>query len=433
MANEYEGNLIADLYATENDEQAVKVLREMDETSNTVFVSAIIAAFKKYRKSYKSHWFLLSLSNYKSSHAIDFLNRIAQDPTSSDTEFIFSLSSLTLEKIKNASAVERCKKILSEPLEISAWELERVASYLIAVDELTNIDHHLYEIVNNNSVEKDIRKNALLVLMQMNSSKCLQYFLDNKEEIRLNRTDIVISEILKNWNGTLVEKIEDYILSEGSDRAKEIISAKRSSKKRSDAVAIAKKAESNVDMFSNGDIVIEIVDLKKSINLRAMGNVEIGFPLLPDSDRLVSAMKTARNSSDIVELAISLRSLIVTYPEKISQHGFTYEQALEIIPGMEERELTTPLFRLHLFLHSRSVVIPGDFFGFRKLNVFPNKVAHPEDDAGFVVALKKNYIYDLYAAEDWKGVQRKLLENYRDALIKLRDALPIRSAPGEVQ
>lgn len=423
MANEYNGNLIAELFDAQNGDQAVKVLDEMDEILDLSFVAAIIAAFKKYRKTSKSHYFLSSLSQYRSSQAVDFLNALAMSPDSSEREFMWSLESLTNAKVNDPFAIERAKKFLKNEPDLSTWELEIITNYLKFTNQLAGSDSALLGIIFDGAREKDVRKMAFEVLLRLDPSKYLQYILDNEAQIKQNRSDSIIADTLITWKGALVQKVEELILRIGSDRAKEIINAKRSAAKKEETKTQEKKAQSTADEFANADVIMEINELKKAINLQTLGNAAFGFALLPNSDLLISIMRSAKSAPDVANVAISLRALITMYDAAISNHGLTFDQAKSIIPNIAESDMGAPLVQLQLFLHSRKITIPVDFFGLRKLNALPNKVAHPQDDAGFVEALKKNGLYESYMKSEWRTVQRQLLEIYKDSLIRLKQSL----------
>jgi hypothetical protein len=423
MANEHNGNLIAALYAASDTRSVIKVLEEMDEIKDLSFVAPIIVAYGRYKGSSISHYFVSSLKRYSSPQVKEKLIEIALNPSSEDRDFIWAIDYLTEIKFNDERIVQRIIKYLISQKDFSGFEMEAMADYLNFVGKLEIHQDIFLAVIKNPTIDRDARKYAIRALFKLDATKFLQYFIDNFEETRKTFADNMLAEVLTSWTGTIVTKLEDKILSEGNDRAKDLITAKRIAKEKSVKKEEEKKAESLSSEYSNADIVTIIHELKKSINIISLSDAEIGFALLPDSDNLISQIKSANSEPDLINAAILLRSEILSFDEKIKDHGFDLAGASKVIPDTGEKEMQSPLNRLQLFMTSRGKPVDKDLFGLRKLSLLPNKVAHPDDKQGLVEALTKNNLLAAYKANDWKKIHRDLLESYRQSLLMLQKSL----------
>jgi len=423
MASEHNGNLIAALYAANNTREARVVLEEMDEIKDPSFIAAMMVAYEKFKDTSISHYFISSLKVYSTPQVKDFLIKIALDPKSSNSNFVWTIEFLTEIKFRDDYVILRLLSYLTSESDYSGWEVTSMAEYLNFAGVLEANINIFLKIIEDVSVERDAKRSAVKVLLKANAAKFFQHFIDNFDELKKTQTDNIIAEVLTVWNGTIVTALEEKILKEGNDRAKDFIKAKREAKEKQLNNDAKKKAESITSEYSNADIMSDIYELRKTINILSLSDVGFGFPLFPDSDSLVQQIKSANSEADLINNAIVLRSTIQLFNEDIKNHGIDFENSSKLIPNTTEQEMNSSLNRFKLFMISRNKPITDDLFGLRKLNFLPNKIAHPDDQKGFVDALTKNGLLELYKSADWKGIHRRLLQQYKDALESIAKSL----------
>ncbi|MBY0539502.1 hypothetical protein K2P56_03670 [Patescibacteria group bacterium] len=416
MADEHNGNLIVDLLAAEDSREVVRVLNEMDEIKDPSFTGAIMKTYYRFTDSTIPHYFISSLKKYSSPQVKKFLTDVASDPKSPEAAFIWSLDYLADINFLDDRVISRIKEILSSDDDFLPFDISQMAKFLKFAGALQGVDAQFLTIVKKQKLQKDTRETAIRALLELDPTKYLQWFIDNFQSLVDSKSDNVIAEVLTTWNGSLVTKLEEMILEDGNDRAKELVTAKHDRIKKDLKKESEKKAESTATTFSNADVIDEIYRLKRTINLHTLSDSGFGFQLLPDSDLLASQMRNANSEAELIKSAIDLRATSMLFHESIENHGIDFETAKQHIPNTNEEEMKAPLNKFYLFLISRSKDVPDDLFGLRRLNLVPNKSAHPDDQEGMVKALTKLDLLEFYKNGDWLKIQRALLELYRDSL-----------------
>ena len=91
MATEYNSKLIDDLYQTRSADDAVRVLDEINEIGDPVFVYPIYAAYKRFSSSSSSHFFIDALDVIESREVLTIIVEIVSNPDISSVDFTFAL------------------------------------------------------------------------------------------------------------------------------------------------------------------------------------------------------------------------------------------------------------------------------------------------------------------------------------------------------
>ena len=425
MANEYNGNLIARLYATTDSHSTTKVLEEMDEIIDPSFIAPTIVAFERFKDSSISHYFLSSLEKYSSPQVRNFFIGVATDPATSESNFIWSLNFLSKIEYKDDAITQRVEGFLDNN-DLAPYELSAIIEYLKLSEKLEENKDIILRIIKDESFEKDTRKLAIRTLLKLNASDHLQIFVDDFNELRDTNSDHIIAEVLTTWKGSLVLKLEDKILKNGNERAKEIINDKRRKKVAAAKKEEIKKAESTIVEYPNVDVIDQIYELRKAINTLSLSDSKLNSILFKEWEILIKQTRSANSDAELSAFAIDLRAFLQSFDEIIKNHDFSYEDASKIISNVSEIEMKSPLNQFHLFMKSKGLFVAEDLFGLRKLNLLTNKIAHPDDQEGLIMALTVNNLLKLYREKNWQALHRTLLESYKDSLINIEKSLQIK-------
>ena len=426
MANEHNGNLIAALYAANDEDAALRVLEEMDEILDPSFIGALFAAFKRFKNSTISHYFLSSLQLYSSPQVKSGLIEIALDGATKKTDKIWVLSFLADNSYLDRRLVEVAISYWAEKLksgEIYTYQLTSVINYLKFAKETDLLAGLLFDTLYSEKLAKDVRKLALDTLLRLDPNKYLQYFLEHYKDIQRSKCEHIFAEVLVLWNGEIVTKIEELILQDGNERAKEIIRKRRDSDKKKIEEKEVKNAQLVVTQFPNSDLVTEIYDVRKSVNIASLSNQKIKAELLSECDILVGQTRGSSNETELMKSLVDLRALIQAFNPETKNHGYTYDVARTKIPNTTEEAMKSPLNQFYLFLVSRGITVPEDLFGLRAVAVVVNKPAHPTDREGLVKGLSTLGMTELYKKQEWNKMHRLFLEKYLSALREIHKAL----------
>ncbi len=287
--------------------------------------------------------------------------------------------------------------------------------YMLRTKSLNKIVFLLKEIFENENVRRDIRVLSLQYLLRENPKDQLEYYSKNFESIKGKSSEIIfVKEILK-WKGSNIEKIKEKISKEGSDRAQELIENNSKNIKRKEI----EKEEEQEKKYNNTEIVKEISELRKKINLLAVEDNRFKFTLFPDSERIISQIEGPTKLAELMGRCMDLRVFIQDLnAEDLSKHGFSLDQARKEINGLNE--LSGSINLLHLYLLSKKIKVGEDLYGLRTLNNIVIRIAaHPQSEEKLSKVLKENKLSESYLKEDFQYIHKKLLEMYLNFLRSL--------------
>lgn len=424
---EYNGELIVKLLTAKNEHKAIRILEEMDEIRDPSFASALFFAYEQFKDTSCSHYFLSSLQKYSSPQVKTKLTEIAINPTTKTSDLFWLIDFFIETSFFNENITNRVIQYLKDDNEsgnLFYFDLSSAVKYFNSAGILEKNSKLILNISCNNDLEKDTRRTAFEALIKMNPEKTLQYFYENYKILASSNGEHIFAEVLSGWKGEIVSKLEAKILEEGNDRAKEIIENRKIEKTKKEEAIKKNEVESTAVLYSNSDIVTEIYQIRKSINLNSLADPDFSFSIFPDSGLLLEQVKSAQTRTDLDSFCLTLRSYITLFDEKnISNHGLDYNECSRIIPNTTPEGMKTPINQFQLCLASKSKDTGDRLFGLRDLILITNKIAHPTDQVGLVDALSRLGLIRYYKEEDWSTLHRKILEAYKDSLVKIKEVI----------
>jgi len=147
----------------------------------------------------------------------------------------------------------------------------------------------------------------------------------------------------------------------------------------------------------------------------------LGHEVFEPSEELMLQSRTASGRAEFIENMINLRDPIKNFNEQITNVTYTLERMRVSIPGAENVDGSFNKFIV--FIKERKILIDEALITHVNLNELLNKVAHPNQMADFIKALKKLSLCEIYQSENWAKLHNSVLCVYRDFLSKLEAAL----------
>jgi len=252
----------------------------------------------------------------------------------------------------------------------------------------------------------------------------LQYYYENYNLIKNKSSEIVFAKEIIGWSKGILPEIRKKILTEGSERAREIVEEKikkEEEKKEDQKIEIEKKTEYK---FKNIDIINEIISTRERVNILSIE--QVGFQIFNPTELIIKQSTPAETEKELIGYCTYLREVITSINEKVSEHGYSEEDAQKVIPGLA---FNGSLNNLHLYLVSKGYNVNIDFYGFRKLNKIVSKLVHSGDDkSSLLEVLNETGLNSLYTNEMWQDLHKKILEIYQESLILLLTELSAKSS-----
>ncbi len=413
MAAEYNSKLISQLYAATNEYDTERVLDEMGEIKDLVFVVPIFDAYKRFKNGTMSHYFLLRLQSLESRETLEIFKEIEADPDTDPLDYTYTLGGLTKYNYFTEETLTRAKEVLSDYALIKHnLGLNDLLEYLKkggAIQSAEEVD--IQTIFESDIFDPDERRLALGYLLKVNSSKWIGHYIENLASIRPD-TQIQLARVITSWTGTITEKLKDAIVLSGNERAKEFITASRAASK----TAVVEKAKQEEIIYSNGPVIAKIAEERQRINLASSTNPEIRSELFNQDDSLFKQMETATSEDGLNARMVDFRTYIQNINPVVSAHGVSFEDARKIIESLNDSDFNKSINRLHLFLHVKGFDPGKDLFGLRLINKATNLFAHPEKKIELVKALTILNLSDSYELGNWSAVHKGILDFYLKTL-----------------
>lgn len=419
MAAGYNSKLISELYAATNQYEAERVLEEMGEIKDLVFVVPIFDAYKRFKDGTMSHYFLSHLQTLESRETLEIFKEIEADPNTDPLDYSYALGGLTKYNYFSEETLARAKAVLSDYSAINHnLGLNDLLEYLEKGGAIQSVEEDVQTIFESDIFDADDRRLALRYLLKIDSTRWIGYYIENLASIRSD-TQIQLARVIAYWTGTITEKLKDAIIASGNERAKEFITAARTAAK----TAVVEKARQEEAIYSNGPVIAKIAEEKQKINLASSTNPEIKFDLFNQDDSLFKQMETATSEDGLNARMVDFRACIQNINPGVSAHGVSLEEAREIIESLNDPDFNKSLNQLQIFLHVKGVDGGKDLFGLRLINKAANLFAHPDKRAELLKVLAVLNLADSYGASNWSAVHKGILDAYLETLKRFSVAL----------
>jgi len=431
MSVDYNAKLIAELYVTNDARIASHICDEMVSIGDAIFPQQIYAAYKRFKKTSYSHYFVSDLTEFNSNDAAEILKEIART-TERDADLAMMVGYLTdigyfepdvVERIFNNFIVE----ISSE--DIDEYSMEEYFDYLKKSGKNPEAIGNLLRICfENDNQDLDARKLALKKLLRLDPKKYVNFYYENYNLIQNKKAENIFVEEISTWKGGIVPTLHSKILEIGSERAKEILREVQTRKIDKKSAEAAKEQSEIKDEYQTADVISDISNLRTRINKTGNADNRFGFPFFLQSEELYQQGKPARDKAAFVGACIVLRSVLGGFSREIAEFEISEQRARELIPDLSDSKGSINKF--HLFLLEKDIEVDHDIFGLRNINRIVSKFAHPNEEvtSEFLSLLKQENLHDLYVKDNWSVLHREILLKYKMALEKILEAIGERNS-----
>ncbi len=409
MSIEYNSKLIASLYDEVDPEKAAEISDEMVEIHDPIFIQPIYSAFKKFKNTHFSHYFLSDLVEFKTPETTEIFKAVVSSEDKRGADFSYCIEYFSdIDYIEDSLINKVYLQVLDELLKnnTNEYDLEDYLEYLLKAKSLSLVSVHLRNAFENEDQKSDVKSISLNFFLKENPSTNLRYYLENFDRIKGKKSEIILAKTLIKWKGKIVESLKQKILDEGTSHAQEIIKSEIK-KKTSEQQEI----EKNIAItYNNSEIISEISQLRSRINVFSQGDNRFGFPIFLQSELLFPQTKAPEDKTTFKSYCNDLRSFIQSLTKDLVNHGFSEEEIKEKFPQIQERK---SINLLYLYLKSKGFSINDDIFNLRKLNQIVSKMAHPDDEKGLLDILRENGLLELYSSDNFQDLHRELLKKYK--------------------
>lgn len=426
MATDYNANLIAELYATEDAEKATHICDEMVEIGDAIFPKQIHEAYKKFQgTTIYSHYFVSDLTSFKSRDVAEILKEIART-TKRDADISMMIDYLTDIEYFEPEIVDKVVEIFKEDLisgKASEYDIEKYFTYLEKSGKgIESLEPHLKMCFENDEQTISVRRTALKKLLKLKPKEYINFYYENYDSIKGKKIEIIFVEEISNWNGGIIPSLHRKISGSGSERAQEILREKQS-KKIKERQSEAKRGQEKIkEEYVTADVISDIAKLRYKVNKISITDKRFGFPIFPPSEEIYQQGKPARDKETLVGYCMVFRSLIQSFDNKIKELEMPEERAKELLP--EIKELKGGINKFHLLLLDKGLNVDPGIFGLRNINRIVSKLAHPDEGSSpeLTKLLEEEKLLDLYKEDHWSILHREILLRYKGVLEKLINA-----------
>lgn len=426
MANDYNANLIAELYTTSGAEKATHICDEMVEIGDPIFPRQIYEAYKRFKGSRFSHYFISDLTRFNTIDAAEILKEIAHT-TNDDADISMMIEYLGDIEYFPPDIVYKVKKIFQKEIiskEVNVYDLEIYLSYLEKSGQgMEDLVLFLKICFENDDYPIPARKMALKKLLKLKPKEYINAYYEDYDLIKGKKLEVIFVEEISTWHGGVIPSLHKKILEVGSDRAKEILE-KKLSKKLEEKKQEEKREQKEIkEEYETADVVSDIAKLRSKINKITTVDERFGFPIFAQSEEIYQQGKPAKDKDTLVGYCMVLRSSLQDFDNKITQLDISPERAGELLPNI--RELNGSINKFHFILVDKGISVDAGIFGLRNINRIVTKLAHPKEESGqeFLDILKEENLLDFYREDNWSLLHRGILLRYRGVLEKIIEAV----------
>lgn len=423
MASDYNAKLISDLYSEKNSEKATRISNEMTDIGDAIFPRQIFEAYKRFKSTFVSHYFISDLIRFKTVDATEIIKEIA-DTTDSESDLSIMIGFLSEIGYFEPSVFAKIVKIFRDGIdagEIYEYHIDDFIEYLLKSgmdrDELVGLVTKCFE---DDRQETRSRKIALKKLLKIDAKGYLNKYYNEYTTIKGKKAEIIFVEEISTWHGGVVPALHEKILRDGSDRAKEILLSKQ---KKNAAEKIAQEAKEQSDlktMYETADVIGEIANLRGRINKIFSIDVRFRSPIFSEYEDVYTQNKPAKDKATLVGCCMVIRTLLSAFSDCVTGFNISDERAKELIPGLED--FKGSINKFHLLLLENHVNVDSGIFGLRTLNRFITKfAAHTGEERSLelVRILQEMGLQEYYENDNWSKLHRTILEKYKEFLEKL--------------
>lgn len=421
MATDYNASLIADLYTTTNVEKATHIADEMAEIGDAIFPRQIYEAYKKFKQTSLSHYFVSDLVNFKSTESADILKEIALT-TDREADVAMMIDFLIDIEYFDSVVVNKVKGLfigLMTSEDISEYDIESYFRYLEkSKEDIQDLGLFLKSCFESEKQSMSARKMALKKFLKLDPKSHLKYYLDNYDSIKGKKAEIIFADEISTWRNGIVPVLHVKILKDGSARAKEILEGVQK-KKEEDSKDKQKEEQKEIkEEYSAADVVNEIAKGRSAINTFTSVDGRFGFAILAPSEEIYQQGQLARTKESLVGYCIVLRSVFGGFNQQITDFQISDDKAKELLPDIVENKGSINKF--HLYVLDKGIKADQNLWGLRNLNRIVSKFAHPtqESSTEFVEILKTEGLDKIYADASWSLLHREILLRYKAVLEK---------------
>jgi hypothetical protein len=421
MSSEYNSKLISKLYSVIKFSEIERVLNEISEIADPVFIYPLFDRWKlyNYKEDPSSHYFISALKDIKSKEVLNVSSEIfILSKTLKDRIWVYPIfqqyNYFEEKLIKYAQFIIK-KLSINDPLyQIFDFDLFNLLSYLTAGKRIDSLNEDLKFIIFNETIEYDNRKTALFFLLRINPKEEFNYFIENYNTYRSDDIDILLARELRLWKGNQIEKLKSIILSKGNTRAIELLNENEKKKQNEEKKTQLEKSIK----FNNAQIVMTITELRIKINQVCISKPDIKSPIFTDNEIFVKQIESATDRDSFLSKCVEMRVLFRSISKNIKSI-ISDTEIKKILPKQNSTDYDKPLNRLIIYFHEKNIKIDEDLYGLRSINQIVNIITHPDLQKELIFSLQKSNLYDLYKEENWTELHKKLLYLLQTSLEKL--------------
>jgi hypothetical protein len=426
MAIDYNANLISELYAAKDDEHATRISDEMVDIGDPIFPRQIYEAYKKFKSSTKSHYFVQDLTEFKSTDAAEILKEIARTTErSADLHMMIGyLADIGYFEIKVSDKIASLFQKETDDSDLSEYDIYSYVKYLSKTELGKEIlCPNLQTCFEDEGQDLPTRKAALEKLLEIDKKTYLSFYLENYELIKNKRAEVIFVQEIAGWSGGIISQIHKKILESGSATAKEILQKKLQKKEAQKQLQEKDEQQKVSSVFTNADLVNEISTLRVQINRISIADQRFGFPFFIPNEEFYSQSKPAQDKDSFVGCCMVLRVVVQGYVENIKGISVSEDEFKKYLPNV--KALDGSLNKFHFLLYDKQVPVDATLFGMRDVSRLVSKIAHPNVDTEIelIDLLKSEGLEKIYASGDFSKLHREILSRYRDSLEKLTRSL----------
>jgi hypothetical protein len=428
MASDYNADLIASLYSTSDAEEAARISSEMASIGDAIFPRQIYEAYKRFKNTFVSHYFVSDLTSFSTSDADEILKEIART-TQRSADISLMLEYLTEVEFFEPSVVEHVRSIFDHYIsegDLEEYDVEKYFNYLKKSGyDIEKLERYLITCFEDDRHDISSRKLALRKLLKLNAKKHIKYYYDNYTNLKSNkRAEVIFVEEISTWHGGIIPAVHDTILNSGSERAKEIL---REVQRKKAEESLAKEVTEQIELkaeYETADVIADISSLRSQINKLSLTDDRFGFQLLSTSEEIYQQSRSAKDKATMLGYCMVLRTLLGGFPQEVLNYSINSDRAAELNPDI--KDLQGSINKFHLLLLDKAIEVDSNIFGLRNINRIITKfAAHTgeENSPELTELLKKEGLFEIYKDDNWSKFHREILMKYKGFLEKLVKAI----------
>ncbi len=425
MAEDYNADLITQLFLTDDVEKAKEISDEMVGIGNLIFPRIIYEAYKKFKNTSSSHYFISDLAGFRSPEVAEIMKEIAHEATKS-ADFEFTLDYLADIEYFDPTIIEKASTLLKDKLFLKGtdeYDVEACLAYLKkSKNGIKDLEPVLQACFENEGLAYSLRTKVLRDLLVSNK-QLINYYYENYDKIKNKKAEIIFAEEISTWQGGIIPELHKKILKNGSRRAQEIIEEAQTKRTKTKDQAEKKEQEKIKGTYETADIVSGIAALRTKVNRISSADKRFGFPFFAQSEEFYEQNKPAQNKASLVGYCMVLREFLQKFDEAIKDSVIPVDKAKQFLP--EIQDWGGSINKFHYLLLDKGVTVDKGIFGLRNINRLVTKLAHPNETLGeeFINLLTEEKLLDMYTKDNWSLLHREILLRYEKVLEKLIAAL----------